>query len=119
MIEGQFDPNDPHRWRVRIEQKPWDLAMNFYVWRSVPPNVEILTVKDNQHVVIRLQEGATTQSITPTFQFGGIDAKAMMAALAEALEDEGIKTPNDFKIQGLLEATKAHLADMRQLLKLK
>ena len=45
-------------------------------------------------------------------------AKEVLKGLAEALDNEGIKTDNDFKIQGLLEATKLHLNDMRRLLKL-
>ena len=39
--------------------------------------------------------------------------------LADAIANMGIKTDSDFKIQGLLEATKYHLEDMRSLLKLK
>ncbi len=39
----------------------------------------------------------------------------VLKAFAEALDEKGIKTENDFKIQGLLEATKKHLNDMRRL----
>ena len=39
----------------------------------------------------------------------------IFSALAEALDKQGVKTENDFKIQGLLEATKYHLEDMRKL----
>lgn len=45
-------------------------------------------------------------------------APGFFKALAEVMDKEGIKTENDHKIQGLLEATKFHLQDMRKLLKL-
>ena len=44
-----------------------------------------------------------------------IMAKEFFKAFAEALDEQGIKTENDFKIQGLLEATKYHLEDMRKI----
>ena len=39
----------------------------------------------------------------------------ILQGLAEALDKNGIKTEKDAKIQGLLEATKYHLEDMRSL----
>lgn len=44
---------------------------------------------------------------------------ALFKALAETLDQKGVKTENDHKIAGTLEATRYHLEDMRQLLKLK
>lgn len=38
-----------------------------------------------------------------------------LKAFAEALDEKGVKTENDFKIQGLLKATKYHLEDMRKI----
>jgi len=37
---------------------------------------------------------------------------------AEAIDEQGIKTDMDAKIEGTLEATKYHLEDLRKLLKL-
>jgi len=42
-----------------------------------------------------------------------------LQAFAEALSERGIKTDNDHKIAGTLEATKYHLEDMRKLAKVK
>lgn len=39
--------------------------------------------------------------------------------LAEEISKQGAKTENEYKLQGILDATKNHLSDMRQLLKLK
>jgi len=38
--------------------------------------------------------------------------------LAEELDKRDIKTDKDAKIQGILEATRFHLMDLRELLKL-
>ena len=35
--------------------------------------------------------------------------------VAKALDNTGVKTDNDHKIQGLMEATKYHLEDMRKM----
>jgi hypothetical protein len=42
-------------------------------------------------------------------------ADDLLKALAEALDEKNIKTDNDAKIQGVLEATKYHLEDMRKI----
>lgn len=110
-----IEPTNAGEWKVRIERSIYNEGLKFYVLRYVP-HLELLQPDGS---LLRISEGVTTDSIKPTFILSGVDGKAMMFALAEALEDEGIKTSNDFKAQGLLEATKYHLEDMRTLLKLK
>jgi len=51
----------------------------------------------------------------PSLKLTNNFAQPFLKALAEALDKQGVKTENDFKIQGLLEATKYHLEDMRKL----
>lgn len=51
----------------------------------------------------------------PSLRISHHIAPDFLKALAEALDEAGIKTENDFKLQGILEATKKHLADMRKL----
>ena len=46
-------------------------------------------------------------------------ARDVFKGMAEAMDGEGVKTENDFKIQGTLEATRFHLEDLRTILKLK
>jgi len=52
----------------------------------------------------------------PTLSITGELAPAFLQAIAQSLDENGIKTENDFKIQGLLEATKYHLEDLRRLI---
>ena len=52
----------------------------------------------------------------PTLRLDSRSAHSLFKALAEALSGEGIRTDSDAKLHGTLEATRAHLADMRELL---
>lgn len=54
----------------------------------------------------------------PTIRVSPIFADAFLAALAEALNDAGVKIDKDAKLQGTLDATRFHLEDLRTLLKL-
>ena len=51
----------------------------------------------------------------PTLKLSSGNAGNFFSAFAEALDKQGIKTENDFKIQGKLEAKESHLQDMRRL----
>ena len=44
---------------------------------------------------------------------------AFFDAIVKAIQDQGIKRDNEYTLEGELKATKFHLKDMRQLLKLK
>lgn len=52
---------------------------------------------------------------TCTISLGHFEGQEFLKAMAEALDENGVKTDNDNKIAGLLEAKKEHLADMRKL----
>jgi hypothetical protein len=56
--------------------------------------------------------------IKPFLSLSGVMAKEFFQTLAEALDKEGVKTDNDAKIAGTLEATRYHLEDLREMLKL-
>lgn len=66
--------------------------------------------------IIEEEELATIAE--PTLRLNGYWGKQFLEAFAETLDNEGIKTNKDEKIIGTLEATKYHLEDLRQLLKL-
>ena len=57
-------------------------------------------------------------AVEPTLCIDGQIADEFLAALAEELDNKGIKTDKDAKIAGTLEATRFHLSDLRNLLKL-
>ena len=82
--------------------------------------------RKKENSVMNLYTGETKtlqnfEEIPPEFimKLSSFIANDFLEALAEALDQQGIKTDKDAKIAGTLEATKYHLEDMRKLLKLK
>ena len=55
----------------------------------------------------------------PTLVLDGFWAEEFLRAFAEALDEKGIRTDKDARIEGNLEATRYHLEDLRTLLKLR
>lgn len=55
----------------------------------------------------------------PTLSLNWAFAREFLKALAEELDKAGVKTDSDAKMQGILEAQKYHLEDLRTMLKLK
>ena len=51
----------------------------------------------------------------PSLRIDDEVSRDFLKAFAEALDGQDIKTDNDHKIKGLLEAKEAHLQDMRKL----
>ena len=66
---------------------------------------------------VEKEEGGPTS--LPTISISHIYAEPLLEAIAQALDEAGVQTDNDAKVQGTLEATKYHLEDLRSLLKLK
>jgi hypothetical protein len=97
--------------KVRIYSNPWDSLTNiaFLVQRNgqwmiaKPMNLEFVPLKEGE---------VTPASLTLVPEV----ATEFLKALSQALDDRGIKTDSDAKLQGTLEATKFHLEDMRGLL---
>ncbi len=55
------------------------------------------------------------EKVEPTMILTPIAANELLNGLAESLDNAGIKPPSIHKLEGLLEATKKHLEDMRTL----
>ncbi len=53
--------------------------------------------------------------IKPTLSIPGNMAIIFMKSLAEALDGQGVKTENDFKLQGKIDSMNLHLEDMRKI----
>jgi len=69
-----------------------------------------------QLVFKKLPEGAIDPG--PTLRLPRYMGESFLRALAGELDKNNVKTDSDAKLQGTLEATKYHLEDMRQLMKL-
>jgi len=53
--------------------------------------------------------------VKPTLQIGYQMAEPFLKAMAESLDEFGVKTDSDAKLAGTMQATRAHLEDMRSL----
>lgn len=99
------------------------------IWEAVDRdcvNILIFNKKTNGREVVNFYTGESlvvnpNELIPDNFimKIPSFFAPSFLAALAEALDKNGIKTDKDAKIQGTLDATKYHLEDLRKLLKLK
>ena len=105
-----------NRFRVIIRKSPFTDALDFYFVDSHGPGQQRVA-RPVDLVFEPLAEGAMPKG--PTMTVGGPWAEPFLHALAEALDDENVKTENDHKIAGTLEATKGHLADLQVLLGLR
>lgn len=111
-----IDAVDKGEWKVKIERAVFMDRIDFYVWKRVGDGSAIV---QPDSLMRKVKDGEYMDNILPSFSLQGYESRQMMHALAEALAEEGIKTPNDHVLKGQLEAQSAHLKDLRALLKLK
>jgi len=78
---------------------------------------EILNHKRRVALPMKLEWKELSQydSCQPTLKIPGMISRELYKALQLALEQQGIKPDSTSKMEGILEATKEHLKDMRRL----
>ena len=99
--------------KVSIYKSPWNAGLDITIWEE--RDGRIFICKPMQMEMTEAKEGCFEQ---PTLRIQHFLAPEFMKALAEALDNNGIKTDSDAKMQGTLEATRDHLRDLKKLLKL-
>jgi len=70
-------------------------------------------------IKLEMEEYEEGADYKPTIIIPRHYSQEFLKNLAEELDYKGVKTDNDAKIKGTLDATKFHLEDLRKLLKLK
>lgn len=95
-------------WEVNIADNFAYMAIDVYMFRRTPSGKEALTHKGT---VVQITD---KPAVTNDLYFARMEPDQLQA-FANALATYGVKTNNDHKNEGLLEATKAHLEDMRNL----
>lgn len=103
-------------WKVRINRLPYMDRVDFFMYRVVNGRSELLTPTGVRYITdgMPMYDG----DIQPILSLSNMNAKAVMVALAEAISEEGVRTPDSHRLQGMLDAQAAHLEDLRTLLKL-
>lgn len=100
--------------KVSIYRVPWNGTIGIMFWEE--RQGKIYAAKPCELVMEEVPDGAFENR--PTLTLSHFYSDAFLKALAEELDRINIKTDNDAKLQGTLEAIRAHLADLRKLLKL-
>lgn len=100
---------------IRIGQDITRGGLAIVIWDKRHKENSVLNLYTGESKVIGALEQIPDEFI---MRLSNLVAQDFLQALAEALDDRGIKTDKDAKIQGTLEATEYHLEDLRSLLKL-
>lgn len=113
-----IDTDNKGEWRVRLDRPVCADCIEIWIYRHTKRGD--VDIAQPNGTMWRLLEGAIKPpECKPTLTLSGFEGKQLMHALAEALAEEGIKTPDSHLLQGQLDAQTAHLKDLRSLLKLK
>lgn len=95
-------------WHVQVITMPGYMLNRVYLMQHEGSTTSFLT-KDN--TLVTAKPGELTRD---DLYFVEMDDDQLQA-FADALAGRGIKTSNDHKNEGLLEATREHLNDMRRI----
>lgn len=104
-------------WKVKLERPVWGDIVDLYLFRRIAEGeVEFMSQDSKgQQILVRINTFEATEKVKPTLRIGGRESAEILKAFANAIQEHGIRTDQDAKISGLLEATKEHLSDMRRL----
>lgn len=99
-------------WKVQIIQRPQYMTSRVYLMQFTKGCTTFVT---HDGLAINVVEGSEYKDDDVWFAEMTSD---QLQAFANSMASQGIKTTNDSKNEGLLEATKYHLEDMRKIAKL-
>jgi hypothetical protein len=100
--------------KVKMDYDLISDSINFYFYYEDGNGVRRV-VKPVKLETVEVKKGMPVSG--PTMSIPYPEAGQFMDSMAEALDEQGVKTDKDSKIIGTLEATRYHLEDMRKILK--
>lgn len=103
--------------RVYLDYSDYNRDLKLWIVDDQSERRRLLNYKDGNWISTDIEDRSQPQE--PSLYLPGRLGEEVMQAMAEAFAKRGIKTENDHKIQGTLEATNRHLEDLRTLLKLR
>lgn len=98
-------------WRVEIRSKPATLTTEIFIFFHNQFNNKISILR-RTGLIEDLDAGV---AVPPSFEV----ENEILPVLLQALMKHGVESPKESFTEGELKATKGHLSDLRQLLKLK
>lgn len=96
-------------WKFKIQDNVGYICVDLWLYKRIGDRVQVLNHKGE----LKTLENYSTPDTDD--YFARFEGHEQLQALANELSKYGVKDTNDFKNEGLLEATKAHLEDMRTL----
>lgn len=96
------------KWEVQLRSNPGTLSVDLWMLQRDGNTITIIT---HEGVGKTYKDGEIPN---PEDYFARLYPE-QVTALADGLANYGAKSQNDHKNEGLLEATRAHLEDMRKL----
>lgn len=98
-------------WEAYLEYRPEMLGWCLYLSKHVTDGRQFLTERGTLSVVKHGEQFKKTDKV----YFAYFEDEQQLQAIANAISKRGIKDQNDHRNEGLLEATKYHLEDMRRI----
>lgn len=99
-------------WNVFIDRRMASGAVCIYLVHESGIGRQNLAVENGETVLTTVKEGT---DIKPFLSLSMYEAEEVLQALASALANEGHRPDSQAKLEGVLEATKYHLEDVRKL----
>ena len=97
-------------WEVHIEYRPDRVTTYAYILRRSGKDIEFITKGGLEHRI--LPQGASKDE---NIHFAQFEDMHIASLFVQALEERGVKPPQQSYIEGRLEATQDHLQDLRKL----
>ena len=106
-----------NEWKCSLRDEPGTLHILLYVYRETSyGEIEYATIGESGSIFLNV--GKRYEPLKPFLTLTDLMAKELFKGLADCLDKSGYKPMSFEKAEGTLEATKFHLSDLRQLLKL-
>lgn len=100
--------------KIKVHREPWNDSLGVLFYEH--SGQDRFVVKPVAMTLERVEPGV---EVKPTFAIPGTDIYEFLKSMAEIAEANGVKTDTQLqeesKNKGVLEATKYHLEDMRNL----
>ena len=101
-----------NEWKVQVEYRPGKMSMFIYVSRRIAPNqIEFITKGGDLREVVE-----TTGAFNDEVYYARLEDDSISSLLVEALDKRGIKAPSQSFTEGKMQATEAHLSDLRKMI---
>jgi hypothetical protein len=103
--------------RAYVESKPWADQEVLYLVLQGGEQTKVLRLNSEGDVIAEPIQN--TAEVPPFLTLRGQWAREVFPAIIAALTKKGYELPSESQLKGKCEAMSAHLADLRQMLKLK